>query len=522
MSRSRGSISLSCLCVLAATGVAVAQTPLRVGTEFQVNSYTPDRQYVPAIGIAADGDFVVAWESRNQDGNSYGVFARRFNSSGAGLAVEFQVNSYTDSLQRAPAVAMNGGGAFVVVWRSDDQTSDYADVFGQRFDADGSRNGVEFQVNTRTSIFQLAPTVAMESNGDFVVAWGSQQSDPGYGVRAQRFDSAGARLGGEFQVNSITTEEQRYPALAMDDDGDFVVAWVAQLDGFTTGVFARRFVSSGTPVGGDFQVNVYTYGGQVTPAVGMDAEGDFVIVWSSYPQDAGGVFGQRFASSGASQGTEFQINAYTPFNQKEPSVAMDSDGNFLVAWQSFNQDGVGSYAIMAQRFGAGGSRLGDEFKVNTVTGNSKKNPAVRSNADGDFVVAWQSEPQDGNYHGVFAQRFSPSATLDIDADGEIDPLTDGTLVLRHLFDSSGQALVSGAVDGDCLRCDATAIGAYLESIESSLDVDLNTFAEPLFDGILVIRYLFEFRGMTLSDGAVGANADRDTPEEIETYLESLL
>ena len=69
----------------------------------------------------ADGDFVVAWQSFGQDGSIYGIFARRFSSAGAALASEFQVNTYTTDIQSCPSVAVDADGDFVVAWASSSQ-----------------------------------------------------------------------------------------------------------------------------------------------------------------------------------------------------------------------------------------------------------------------------------------------------------------------------------------------------------------------------------------------------------------
>src|SRR2546426_789632 len=90
------------------------------------------------------------------------------------------------------------------------------------------------------------------------------------------------------------------------------------------------------PVGTEFQVNTYTTSDQFSSQVGTDAAGNFVVVWSS-PQDGSftGVFGQRYASSGAALGTEFQINTHTTSVQRSPAVASDSTGSFVVVWNSY-------------------------------------------------------------------------------------------------------------------------------------------------------------------------------------------
>ena len=86
-------------------------------------------------------------------------------------------------------------------------------------------------------------------------------------------------------------------------------------------------------------------------------------------------------------------------------------------------------------------------------------------SDGDFVVTWRSDTQDGSARGVFAQRYTIPGDLDIDGNGSADPLTDGILVLRYLFGFTGNTLVTGAIDVDgCSRCDAASIEAYLATM----------------------------------------------------------
>ena len=88
-------------------------------------------------------------------------------------------------------------------------------------------------------------------------------------------------VGTEFQVNSYTLNHQRYAAVAIDNDGDFVVVWESSnaQDGSGDGVFAQRFSSSGVRIANEFQVNSSTDSSQRSAVVASDADGDFVIVW---------------------------------------------------------------------------------------------------------------------------------------------------------------------------------------------------------------------------------------------------
>ena len=152
----------------------------------------------------------------------------------------------------------------------------------------------------------------------------------------------------------------------------------------------------GDPLGDEFQVNSYANNGQEHPAVAMDAAGDFVVVWQSAYQDGTprSIFAQRYDSTGARVGIEFPVNRTTASYQTEPAVAMDADGDFVVVWQSLYQDDS-SYGVYAQRFDAAGAIQGEEIPVNTYTENAQNLPAVAMDDDGNFVVVWQSGGQDG-------------------------------------------------------------------------------------------------------------------------------
>ena len=53
-----------------------------------------------------------------------------------------------------------------------------------------------------------------------------------------------------------------------------------------------------------------------------------------------------------------------------------------------------------------GTALGSEFLINTYTAQNQIHPAVAMDADGDFVIAWASSGQDGSHGGVYAKRFN--------------------------------------------------------------------------------------------------------------------
>jgi hypothetical protein len=394
---------------------ASAQGP--VGPEFQINTYVPGDQQYPSIAADDDGDFVVVWRSTLQDGAALGVFGQRYNAIGAPLGPEFRVNSYTTDSETSPAIASDGSGDFVVVWhQSVGQDGSSAGVFGQRYDGSGAPLGAEFQVNTFTTGPQYGPDVASDTAGNFVVVWTSAQDGSGNGVMAQRYASSGAPLGPEFLVNTYTTGEQYGGHVSSDSAGNFVVVWASSgQDGSNYGVFGQRFASTGAPIGPEFRVNSYTTSYQNRPFVASDSSGDFVVVWRSNLQDGSslGVFGQRYASSGAPLGVEFRVNTYTTSAQFHPVVAADSAGNFVVAWHGYQQESGSSLAVFAQRFDSSGTPSGPEFRVNTFTPGHQFAPSVAADSSGKFVIAWTSEQQDGSARGVFGQRYRPIVPVEL-------------------------------------------------------------------------------------------------------------
>ncbi|MDG1925263.1 MAG: DUF5011 domain-containing protein [Pseudomonadales bacterium] len=123
---------------------------------------------------------------------------------------------------------------------------------------------------------------------------------------------------------------------------------------------------------------------------------------------------------------------------------------------------------------------------------------------------------------VAANETTSVFTLDVDDNGEAEPLTDGLLILRHLFGFSGSALTEGAVGENSKRIDAGAIDAHLTANRSAMDIDGDGEVRPLTDGLLILRHLFGFAGNALIDGAVGSFAERGTSSTVVAQLQTLM
>lgn len=326
----------------------------------------------------------------------------------------------------AHSMARDAAGGFVMVWEQGATNSPIASsIHIQRFNAAGKPQGSPFQVQT-SDIEPLAPSVAMDAAGDFVVAWVSigapYQQTATYDVHAQRYDAAGIAQGGEFLVSTFADFDDLNPSVAMDAAGDFVIVWQGEhspggvpepLEDYR--IYARRYSAAGTALGDQFRVSDASTN-ENWPRVAMDAAGDFVAAWhTGDDQDliylAQDIRAQRYDAAGVAQGGAFPLSTAANTGRDAPNVAMDAAGRFVVAWNNIDAQsptGQVQYDIHAQRYDAVGIPQGGEFTVNTFTTGYQSAPSVTMDAGGDFTVAWESQNQvaaDSGYD-VYAQHYS--------------------------------------------------------------------------------------------------------------------
>ncbi|MDB4567720.1 thrombospondin type 3 repeat-containing protein, partial [Pseudomonadales bacterium] len=153
------------------------------------------------------------------------------------------------------------------------------------------------------------------------------------------------------------------------------------------------------------------------------------------------------------------------------------------------------------------SSLSNSDQLNTD--GDTEGDACDSDDDNDGFSDEEEELDGTNPKSRFSCK-SGCFSFDVDESLKAQPLTDGLLVIRHLFGFSGDSLTSGAVSGEASRGTSELISVYLTDAISELDIDGDGESKPLTDGLLLIRYLFGFSGDSLVSGAIGSGATRDT------------
>ncbi len=137
------------------------------------------------------------------------------------------------------------------------------------------------------------------------------------------------------------------------------------------------------------------------------ADGGWVIAWQSNGQDgdSNGVFLRRYDGTGAAAGPDILVNATILASQEEPSVTALADGGFVVTWSSALEDGSG-FGLYQRRYDATGATVGPDLRVNASSSGNQWRSAVTALPDGGWIVAWQSDGQDGDGAGIYQRRYA--------------------------------------------------------------------------------------------------------------------
>ncbi|MBF0272030.1 MAG: M36 family metallopeptidase [Magnetococcales bacterium] len=136
-------------------------------------------------------------------------------------------------------------------------------------------------------------------------------------------------------------------------------------------------------------------------------------------------------------------------------------------------------------------------------------------------VSVENPDPDQIFEGMPLRVTAAGLNWDLDGDGVARPLSDGMVVLRYLAGTRGKDLVSGVIAVDGVRSDPLVLGQGLEEGRSLLDVDCNGVVDPWSDGVMVVRYLFGFRGSALIRDVVDGGGCRVDAEAIVRYLEAV-
>ena len=392
--------------------VLVCALSAALTAEVQVNVRTSGSQANPAVAADDAGGSVVVWSSYfTGPGRSNDILARRLDSLGGVTGDEFVVNVMSEGNQTEPAVAVNRRGEFAVAWQG--PGLDQEDILLRLFDPNGVPVTDELLINSNTAGRQLCPSVAM-ADTSLIVAWESREIVDDVNrtsVRALVSEPNGAALGDELAPDT-TEYEGRYPEVAADYSGRFLIVWMQERSSHP--IFARLFDPNGVPATDAFQVNTRSLASLTRPSVAMDPTGYFVIAWDGDPNHASDddIHARLYDPNATPVGEPFIVNTTRTGAQQWPQVAINDTGGFVVVWEHETGDPNAGTDIFARLFDAAAQPLGDQFQLNSYVQSRQRHPDVAAAANGSFVATWESQGQDGASYGVFTRLAAPSGPTD--------------------------------------------------------------------------------------------------------------
>lgn len=267
----------------------------------------------------------------------------------------------------------------------------------------------EFLVNTFTDSTQRWPSIDKDDNGNYYVVWQSINVISSillHPIYLQQFNSNNVKVGSEILVNESTPNIQEKPVIATNANGRSVVSWSSFTDLQSGYDIKARIFNQNSPQVTEILVNTSIQNTQSNPAAAIKPNGEFVITWDSWFQDGGdrGVYAQRFDSDGNKLGAEFSVNTTIAYSQAKPRVKYFSDGKIIIIWESYKQDGSG-YGMYGRIFNSDGTPNTGEFQINTYTADYQWYGDLDVFDDDSFIVVWCSWEQDGDDGGIYIQRF---------------------------------------------------------------------------------------------------------------------
>ncbi len=284
----------------------------------------------------------------------------------------FPVNSTITGSQFLPQIAALKDGSFVAVWTDISQTG--ADtsgmaVRGQLFNADGSKKGGEFLVNTTTLGSQGLSDVTVLNDGRFVVAW---FGDDGY-VWARAYQANGTAIGNDFRVSSTQNDGYAISALT---SGGFAVSYAG--DG------GKTYIQS-------FDANLQKSGAEVVTErssghmqlVGL--QGQYINCIETL---SGKIRGEIRNNDGSAGSTGFDISTGT--DNYNPTAAKLVDGRIVVIWEhlTYSEAGHEIWTVKGQILNANGTKSGGELLLSAPGLVSCQDVCVTALADGGFAVGY--------------------------------------------------------------------------------------------------------------------------------------
>ncbi|MBN2093481.1 T9SS type A sorting domain-containing protein [candidate division KSB1 bacterium] len=365
--------------------------PLKV-CEINDGSFPPSQRFIFTPQLLQDeiGNLIILWMKLHDDGRK-DIYAKCFSSDIYPRGDEFQIVKETGTAhQYNPSIAVAENGRFMVAWM--DNRDYFTCIYTKLYQKDGSVLKTDLLVNDDPQPYKhLNPDVTTDGMGYFLITWLWNCSQ----VYVQRYSNNGTPIQENIKVSekdiAFTGYNSPHPSIAADEAGNFMVVWDR---GYYDGVYGQGFLLNGTPVGNNFLISDLGY----TPVICYVKNRGFLIVWRSGSEIC---YAQFFQIDGTPMGTPVPINE-NPIDTflTYLNVACSDNGYAIISWNSGDYES--GHNIDARLIDANLIPVGPTFRVNNSPG-SVLNPSVAIDQQGNFIIAWTNQKE----YRIYAQKYLP-------------------------------------------------------------------------------------------------------------------
>jgi hypothetical protein len=278
------------------------------------------------IAISGTGEAVLTWAGLDRATRQLRARARWRSAAGALGAVVDLGDPALDSLQSR--VAIDARGVATLVWTQGDQASGRTRVQTRTLSADGVLGPVADLGEDLRSTAQAK--VAVGEDGDAVFAWLVFDEVSVPSVVQTRARSRSGTLGPVVEL-SEPADQAWDPVVAVDDDGDAVLAW--WIAGRTGARVEARSRSARGTIGPRVTLSDDADDGY-EPQVAVDDNGDAVLTWLAFDRDGVRVQGRSRSRHGEfGPRTDLSHRAEDAFSAQ---VAIGEQGDAVFGWSALN------------------------------------------------------------------------------------------------------------------------------------------------------------------------------------------
>jgi ribosomal protein L31/fibronectin type 3 domain-containing protein len=266
-----------------------------------VSTESTDTSRTPSLAVDAAGDVHIAWNDQTDyagAGTEMDIFYKRWNTTSSLWTTTEVVSTESTGSSWHPSLVADAEGNVHITWQ--DRT-DYAgagtdyDIFYKHWDASTSIWTTTEVISTESTSHSYHPSLAIDIAGNVHIAWEDWTDYNGagtdYDIFYKLWNSSTSTWTPIEVVSTESTEDSKYPSLAIDVVGDVHIAWYDYTNytgaGTERDIFYKRWDASTSSWTITEVVSTESTGKSFNPSLAVDTLGNLHIAWDDWTDYVG-------------------------------------------------------------------------------------------------------------------------------------------------------------------------------------------------------------------------------------------